>query len=204
MPTYLRGFLPSLGAGGSLVGASLVVAAILSSVIAFQGWPGATAGGDGGSVTLQDRAAPAVAKPVQATPATSAARVEGATPAQARRRGATRRTTAPGPTPRRRGSAPAAPQTGGSAPVQSPASPASPSPRGTEPAPTRSTPPAQHPSQPTPASPVPDRPVTTVVDTVQNAVPPLPQPVQPVVDTVNQVADGAAMTVDDTVGGLLP
>src|SRR4051794_20417679 len=87
MPTYLRGFLPSLGAGGSLIGSSLIVAAILSGVIAFQGWPGGVAGGDGGSVALPGTppAWPAPARR-QAAPV---ARVDGVTaPAAARRRGA--------------------------------------------------------------------------------------------------------------------
>jgi hypothetical protein len=210
MPTYLRGFLPSLGAGGSLVGASLVVAAILSSIIAFQGWPGGTSGADGGSVTLRG---PRPAPPVQRTRVAPAERATGAaTPATARRRGSTRRTAVSGPTARRRGSTPAVPRSGVSAPAPSTTSPA-PAPASAPSSPAKAKPSAPAPSsgggttpapsQPPVTAPLPDRAVTTVVDTVQQAVPPVPPAVQPVVDAVNQVVDGAAATVDDTVGGLL-
>src|SRR4051794_41962486 len=68
MPGYLRGFLPSVGAGSSLVGAVIVVAAILSGVIAFQGWPGMSGNASGaGSVEL--KGAPAPAAPASARPA---------------------------------------------------------------------------------------------------------------------------------------
>jgi hypothetical protein len=215
MPTYLRGFLPSLGAGGSLVGASLVVAAILSSVIAFQGWPGmAGNGGGNGSVTLKDsRSAPPGPAPALSRPAAGqATRTTGAAARPvARRRGAARGTA--GPTARRRGSTPVAPRTTspapsapgsspstGSAPSSS-APPARPSaPRPTKPS---SPPPSSPPSSPIPANPLPDHPVSSVVDTVQKALPPTPPVVQPVVDTVNQVADDAAGTVDGVVGGVL-
>jgi hypothetical protein len=218
MPTYLRGFLPSLGAGGSLVGASLVVAAILSSVIAFQGWPAGVLGGDGGSVALEGT--PAARPAPDRTQAAPATRVDGVTtPAVARRRGAARRAAGSGPTGRRRGSAPVR-RPVATKPAPAASAPAAPAPAGPSggggssapPSSPHSTPPSQPPSSPPGGSgPLPDRPVGSVVDTVQQVVPPVPPAVQPVVDTVNQVADDTASTVDDTVGtvngvvgGLLP
>jgi hypothetical protein len=57
---------------------------------------------------------------------------------------------------------------------------------------------------------VPQRPVGTVVDTVQRALPPAPAPLAPTAAAVDQTLDRTAATVDDvvagatkTVGGLL-
>src|SRR4051812_50082180 len=68
MPGSLRGFLPSVGAGSSLVGAVIVVAAILSGVIAFQGWPGMS-GNASGADSVELKGAPAPAAPASARPA---------------------------------------------------------------------------------------------------------------------------------------
>jgi hypothetical protein len=58
-----------------------------------------------------------------------------------------------------------------------------------------------------PVVPVPDHPVGSVVDTVQQTTAPvtsaLPPAAAPVVDTVDQVLDDTAATVDAAVGGLL-
>jgi hypothetical protein len=48
---------------------------------------------------------------------------------------------------------------------------------------------------------VPQRTVSTVVDTVQHALPPAPAPLQPAVSAVNQTLDQAAATVDGVIDG---
>src|SRR3954468_520048 len=63
----LRGLVPSLGAGGSLVGAALVAVAVLSSIVAFQGWPDAGAAAREGTLTLGAPSPVAAAHPPRAT-----------------------------------------------------------------------------------------------------------------------------------------
>jgi hypothetical protein len=205
MRTYLRGFLPSLGAGGSLVAAALVVAAIVSGLFAFQGWPGAdAAGADGGAVVLGDARGGVDARTVSAPAASPASRP-------------VRVASAPGVVRRSRGGSASGRRTGAvvpraASPAPTPSAPATRPPGGraaTAPPPAAHTPEAGPPATPSTPGPlpvpvpaVPARPAGTIVDDVQQVVPPLAAPVQPAVGAVNHVLDETAATVDDTVQGV--
>jgi hypothetical protein len=195
-----RGILPSLGAGTSLIVAGVIGLAIVSSIIAFRGFPGLgpdvarpplqlpapAADGDG-----RDAAAEPIiigAGPTRVTlPAPLRVRHRTRSSERAARTASQPRRTAPPSTP-----LPTTPR------------PATPSPSTSAPAsPSRSTPPAAHP-----------RPVRDAVDQARNVVPAVrtpavPPAVQPVADqvnqaveTVNNAVDAAAGVVDDAVGGL--
>jgi hypothetical protein len=176
----LRGLAPSFGAGGSLVGAVVVAAVALSGVLAFDGWPGDGADPASGSVPLAAAPAPlrALGGGTVAAPSGSAVPVSppAARRARAGPRAVARRAPAPAPVA---APAPAVQPTAPAAPAASP-----PPRRDTTPRPVV---PVQPPVQ-LPADPVGT--ASVVVDTVQHAIPPLPQPVQPVVDTVNGLVDG--------------
>jgi hypothetical protein len=209
-----RGFMPSVGAGSSLVAAAIVAVIAFTGVVAFHGWPRAQARADGPAATL----APAtraddgrsVARPARLAAAASAGVV--ATPARRASRVRPNRSPGSGRSPV---GTPVAARGGDTTPSRpAPSTPSAPAqPVATSPAPAAA--PAQQqpapsgnpvPSLPSvPAPSVPQRPVGTVVETVRHVVPPVPAPapLQPVVGTVNQTVDGAAATVDGVVGGLL-
>jgi hypothetical protein len=218
--TYFRGLLPSLGAGGSLVAAALVVAGIVSGMLVFDGWPGkgGAAQARDGAVVLRAPRSGGDVRAISAVHRAPGAVVAGPSPRPARTRGATRRVTGAAPVARRRASR-AVPQR-----VVAPARPVPPVAQPAEPAPSHAAAagsPAPSPAR-TPAPPVsgpgpipvpipvpvptpPSRPVGSLVDQVhqvEQAVP-VPAPVQPVVETVNDVLDGTAGTVDGVLGGLL-
>jgi hypothetical protein len=188
----LRGLLPSLGAGGSLVGAAVVVLVVVSGLLAFDGWPGgASARGDEPTLVLagppRSVTAPGDAPgPAAAAAAAAAALATG--------------DTAPAPRPPARRTPPA------SVPAGSPPAPVPPAPAPVAP-PAPASPPPRGAGSPAPAlppvTPVPDRPAGDVVEAVTELVPALPQAVQPVADTATGVLGDAAVVVDGVAGGVL-
>jgi hypothetical protein len=203
-----RGILPSLGAGTSLIVAGVLCLAVISSIIAFRGFPGldprvarppvrlATPAADG-----RGRSAPApIVVGATAGSATLAAPVR-------RPRASSARAHADRPAVRI-GSAPSSGS--GSSPVAPVGDPVT--------APPVATPSASQPDSGT-ETPEPTsrpRPVRQTVDRVRDAAapvqpPPVPPAAQPVVDeaagvvdTANDVVDQAAGAADDLIGGLLP
>src|SRR4051794_10781939 len=95
-----RGFVPSAGAGASLVAAGLVCLAVLSAMLGFDRWPGTAKGDDEGTLALRipaAKAAGAGAGAAAAGPRPAPVSVSAAAP----RAGATRR-RATGSRPARR------------------------------------------------------------------------------------------------------
>jgi hypothetical protein len=200
----LRGLLPSLGAGGSLIGAALVAVAIVGGGLAFRGQGGDAAEANTGDLSVPGPAvgppAPAPALSDAAAQALTLNRVGGRRPAVA----GGRRPRAAAPK-RRRAAAPprATPTPGASTPA------AGGSPGGGSAAKPR---PASTPS-PAPRAPgtvervVKD--ARAVTDPVVEAVPePVKAPVETIADTagdtVEQVAGFVDQAVDDVTGSLLP
>ncbi len=52
---HMRGLIPSLGAGGSLIAAALCAVALFGGTLAFRGEAGGTAEANAGAVTLPSR-----------------------------------------------------------------------------------------------------------------------------------------------------
>jgi hypothetical protein len=204
-----RGILPSLGAGTSLIVAGVLCLAVISSIIAFRGFPGLGPEAARPPVRLVAPAAEGRGRSAPA-PIVVGATAGSATLAAPVRRPAARsseRAHADGPAVRIR----IVPSTGSSS---SPAAPV------TDPAPV---PPAATPSAAAPESDTPPlapaarpRPVRATVDRVRDAVaplqpPPAPPAAQPVtdqaaglVDTADHVVDQVADSADDVVGSVLP
>ena len=204
-----RGILPSVGAGTSLIVAGVLGLAVVSSIIAFRGFPGL--GPDVARPPVQ-LAMPAPDRDGAARPIIVGAgpqAVSFAAPAErvVRRRARSERAARTQRGVSRAVSSPASPSPRSPSPTTP--SPTSPAPR--SPSPSTSSPKTPSPSAPASASP---QPVRNTVDQVRNLVPPpppAPQALQPVADTVNDTVDQAAGVVDDTinqatgvVGGLLP
>jgi hypothetical protein len=206
-----RGLVPSLGAGGSLVVASLCCLLFATALLTFRDWPGAGDASPGGAITMTPPAAKAAGRsasgpsaaaivPAPAAPAAPAARERTSGARRPARRTAPRR-GASGPQAPTRTSPPAASQ---------PAPAAAPGPAPAASSPTPGTPQGggdrlplpELPSVPQPAPGA--GPVESVVETVRGVEKPLPpvirQPVEPVLDTVQEVG----RTVDGVTGRLLP
>jgi hypothetical protein len=200
-----RGILPSLGAGTSLIVAGVLCLAVISSIIAFRGFPGLDPRDARPPVRL---ATPATDGPGRSAPAPI---VVGATAGSAtlaapvrRPQASSARTHVDDPAVRI-GSAPSAGS--GSSPVAPVSDPVT--------APPAATPSADEPDTGTPAPTARPRPVRQTVDRVRDVTapvqpPPVPPAVQPVVDqanglveTANDVVDQAAGTADDVLGGVL-
>jgi hypothetical protein len=180
----MRGIVPSLGAGGSLIAASLCAFVVLSAMFAFRDEGGGTAEARSGDVTMPAGQVPAV--PDTARPAVRPVRA--AAPAATTRRPVRRRGV------RVARPAPAAPRL--TAPPRTSAPPAPP----TALAPSR-------PRAPVAAEPVPAAtpgPVENAVQQTRAAARPVtdavPAPVDPVADAVEHVAE----TVDGVTRALLP
>jgi hypothetical protein len=206
-----RGIIPSLGAGTSLIVAGVLLLAVVSSIIAFRGFPGLGPGAARPPVRL---AAPAADRTGRTAPAPI---VVGATLGSAALTAPVRRPAAHG-SARAHADAPAVRI--GTAPAGDGGSGSSPTPPVSDPV--AETPPAASPSTSRPGdgaqstSSVQPRPVRRTVDRVRDVVPsvqppPVPPAVQPVadeaagvVDTANDVVDQTAGVADDVVGGLLP
>src|SRR5689334_13398969 len=76
------GFAPSLGAGGSLVAASIVVAVLASALLAFHDWPSGPPHAGDGTATLPAAATPRAAqRPAAAAAARATVVARGAVPA---------------------------------------------------------------------------------------------------------------------------
>jgi hypothetical protein len=206
----VRGLLPSLGAGGSLIAAALCALAVFGGVLAFRGDRPGTARASSGELTVPAgavRARTASSRRLDDVIALARAAVAAPRPAAARRPVRPRtRLAAPRP---RSNTRPAAPQT---TPVSAPANPATPAP-------------AAPPAAKTPSVPhLPSPPVVTGSGAVRHVVQqtrataqpvvdaapaPVRAPVEQVAETVEQVAgtvdhtvEGVTGTVDQTVGGL--
>jgi hypothetical protein len=207
----VRGLLPSLGAGGSLIAAALCALAVFGGVLAFRGDRPGTARASSGDLTVPAgavRARTASSERLEDVIALARAAVAAPRPAAARRPVRPRSRTRAAPRPRSN-TLPVAPQT---TPVSAPANPATPAP-------------AAPPAAATPAVPdLPLPPVVTGSGAVQHVVQqtrataqpivdaapaPVRAPVEQVAETVEQVAgtvdhtvDGVTGTVDQTVDGL--
>jgi hypothetical protein len=207
----VRGLLPSLGAGGSLIAAALCALAVFGGVLAFRGDRPGTAHASSGELTVPAgavRARTASRSRLHDVIALARAAVAAPRPAAVRRPVRRRaRLTAPRPRSVTRPAAP--PTTPRTTPVTAPATPA----------------PAAPPAAATPAVPdLPSPPVVTGSGTVRHVVQQTRTTAQPVVDaapapvrapveqvaetveqvagTVDQTVDGLTGTVDQTVGGL--
>jgi hypothetical protein len=203
-----RGILPSLGAGTSLIVAGVLCLAVISSIIAFRGFPGLDPGIARPPVRL---ATPATDGPGRSAPApiVVGATAGSTTPAAPVRRpqASSTRTHVDDPAVRI-GNAPSAGS--GTSPVAPVTDPVTAPPEGT---PSASGPDS---ATDTPAPTSRPRPVRQTVDRVRDltrpvqppAAPPVAQPVvdqaSALVETANDVVDEAAGAVDDVVGGLLP
>jgi hypothetical protein len=206
-----RGILPSLGAGTSLIVAGVLLLAVVSSIIAFRGFPGLGPDAARPPVRLATPAADGTGRSAPA-PIVVGATVGSATLAAPVRRpqASSARTHADGPAVRI-GSAPSAGSGSGSSPVVPISDPVT------------SPPPAATPSagEPDAGTETPEptsrpRPVRQTVDRVRDTVAPVPPPpvppaAQPIVDeasglvdTANDVVDQAAGVADDVIGGVLP
>jgi hypothetical protein len=185
----VRGLIPSLGAGGSLIAAVLCAAALFGGTLAFRGEAGGTAEANSGVVTLPSRTVRAQT--------TSSGLVETvmtlATVGRQTPRGEARRR----PQARRRESA--------VAPRRETAPRVAITPRATAPAPA----PAAHP--PAESTPAPDPVIGTVqraVERVHAVADPViqhvPDPAEHHAESLTQTVDQVAQTVDETVAGLLP
>ncbi|HEX5621684.1 MAG TPA: hypothetical protein VFX51_24880 [Solirubrobacteraceae bacterium] len=196
----LRGLIPSLGAGGSLIAAAVCAFAVFGGVLAFRGENPGTAQANSGDVVVPGRkvraqtSSPGVLDTVVALAQTGRRQAARAP----RVRGDARRVSV-----RRRGAARTAPRAG-----TTPAAPATPD---TPPAAGRATPPAATPSPAapdTPAAPAtPELPsVKRTVEQTRGAVQPVvdaaPEPVQAPVERVADTVQDVAGTVDETVDGL--
>jgi len=200
-----RGLAPSLGAGGSLVVASLCCLLFATALVTFRDWPGRGESSPDGTITMTPPAAKAAGRTLSG-PASPVAVSAAPAPSTSTSRRPARR-AAGRSAPRRAGAAPQAPAgtnpPAASAPVAAPA-PGAPAPAASQPA--VSAPQAPAPvAVPTIPQPKPGAgPVETVVETGREIIKPLPpvvqQPIQPVLDTVQQVG----RTVDETAGPLLP
>jgi hypothetical protein len=205
-----RGILPSLGAGTSLIVAGVLLLAVVSSIIAFRGFPGL--GPDVARPPLR-LATPAAERTERTAPApivVGASAGAATLAAPVRRSGArgSARAHADGPAVRIGTTAPDAPRS----------SPSSPAPV-TDPVtlPPAATPSTARPDNGTDTTPTArPRPVRQTVDRVRDVAapvqpPPVPPAAQPIadqaaglVDTANGVVDQAAGAADEVVGSLLP
>jgi hypothetical protein len=190
-----RGIFPSLGAGTSLIVAGVLCLAVISSLIAFRGFPGLGLDAARPPVRLATPAADATGRSATVPIVVGATAGSATLTAPARRPGGTR-ARADGPAVRI-GNAPAAGS--GSSPSQPVTDPVT--------VPPAATPSAAQPD--TSADTLPTerpRPVRQTVDRVRDAAAPLQPPpaAQPVADQATQVVDQAAGAADELVGGLLP
>ncbi len=201
-----RGILPSLGAGTSLIVAGVLCLAVISSIIAFRGFPGLGPGAERPPVRLATPAADGTGRSAP-VPIVVGATVGSTTPAAPARRPAAR-------SERAHADGPAVPivtaPSGGSgaspvAPVTDPVAP-----------PPAASPSSGQPDSPTETPTTRPRPVRQTVDDVRDLAPPVQPPpvppaVQPVVDqaaglvdTANDVVGQAADAGDGVVGSVLP
>ncbi len=186
---HMRGLIPSLGAGGSLIAAALCALAVFGGTLAFRGEPGGTADANAGDVTLPSRTVRAqtsssgLVEAVLRLATVGRQRAPVDRPARPHRRRP--QTTVP--------------------PGREPVPPATIAPR---PAAPETAPTAPRPAETTPA---PDH----VAGTVQRAVAQVHAVADPVIERVpdpagqhaeslTQTVDQVAQTVDETVTGLLP
>jgi hypothetical protein len=178
-PLRLRGLIPSLGAGGSLIAAALCAFAVFGGILAFRGESPGTAEANSGDVALP------IGR-VRARTASSTLRAPAPTAAAAV---ATTRPAAPRATSRRRRQAAALPRLKRTAPrVTSQAR--------TVPAPTPTTPP---PTTGGSAAGPPPQPVATPAVSVERAVARTRAVAKPVVDAAPAPAQAPVNTVADTV-----
>jgi hypothetical protein len=201
----VRGLLPSLGAGGSLIAAALCALAVFGGVLAFRGDRPGTAHASSGELTVPAgavRARIASRSRLHDVIALARAAVAAPRPAAVRRPVRRRaRLTAPRPRSVTRPAAP--PTTPRTTPVTAPATPA----------------PAAPPAAATPAPALPSPPVVAGSGAVQHVVQqtraaaqpvvdvapaPVQAPVEQVADTVEQVAGTVDQTVDGLAGPLRP
>jgi hypothetical protein len=205
----LRGFFPSLGAGGSLIAAALCALAVFGGVIAFRGESAGTAEANSGDLVVPGRtvrgqktSSPGIVNAVLAltTAGQDASRAE-----RPRRPERTRRQSlAP------RGGRTVTPTT---TPTPRPTTPASSAPTNSSGGSSKT--PIPTPTPPVPSTPTPQVPSGTVeravaetrsaAQPVVDAVPaPAKAPVDQVVGTVENVAGTVDQTVDGVTGILLP
>jgi hypothetical protein len=197
----MRGLVPSLGAGGSLIAAAVCALAVFGGALAFQGESPGTAEANAGDLVVPGRnvRAQTSSPGLVMTVLTVADTARPAAGVRAQRRAATRVGTRSAP---RRTTARSAP---GSA---TPSTPAVTSPGRSTPA---SPPRAPKPSSPPPEI-VPPVSVEHVVEETRSAVkpvvdavpPPAQAPVEQVADTVQDVAGTVDETVDGVTGLVLP
>jgi hypothetical protein len=200
-----RGILPSLGAGTSLIVAGVLCLAVISSLIAFRGFPGLGPDAARPPVRLATPAADGTGRSAPAPIVVGATAGSATLTVPVQRPGARgpTRTHADGPAVRIRNAPSAGSGASPVAPVSDPVTvPPEATPSAAQPGTGTDTQPAERP-----------RPVRQTVDRVRDVAapvqpPPAPPVVQPVVDevvgTANQVVDQAAGTADDLVGSVLP
>ncbi len=185
----VRGLIPSLGAGGSLIAAVLCAAALISGTLAFRGDLGGTAEANGGDVTVPSRTVRAqtsssgLVMPVLSLATVGGRAGRGDAPVRPRRRAAAMRP--------RRGTAP--PAAIAPRPTAAPPPAASTAPRRTQPTPV-----------PDPVAGTVQRAVAQVHAVADPVVQPLPAPAGHQAESVTQTVDQVAQTVDETAGGMLP
>jgi len=180
---HMRGLIPSLGAGGSLIAAALCAVALFGGALAFRGEPGGTIEANAGDVTLPSRTVRAQTSSSGLVETALTLATVGRRPAPADRPAR--------PRPRRREAA--------VVPGRGTAPPATITPRAAAPA--TPAPTVPRPPEGTPAAPAP---VERVVEQVHAVADPV---VQHVPDPAGQHAESLTQTVDQvaqTVDALLP
>ena len=190
---HMRGLIPSLGAGGSLIAAALCAVALFGGTFAFRGEVGDTAEANGGVVTLPSRTVRAQTSSSGLVETVVALATVGRQPARADR---SARPRAPRP------------QTAVT-PGRETAPPATITPRTPAPTPAPTAPPtAPHPLAATPAADAVRGTVQRAVEQVHAVADPViqrvPDPAGRHAESITQTVDQVAQTVDETVGGLLP
>jgi len=200
-----RGILPSLGAGTSLIVAGVLCLAVISSLIAFRGFPGLGPDAARPPVRLATPAADGTGRRAPAPIVVGATAGSATLTAPVLRPGArgSTRAHADGPAVRIRTTPPARPGASPVAPVSDPVTvPPEATPSAAQPGTGTDAPPAERP-----------RPVRQTVDRVRDVAapvqpPPVPPAAQPVVDeavgAADQVVDQAAGAADGLVGSVLP
>ena len=190
---HMRGLIPSLGAGGSLIAAALCAVALFGGTLAFRGEAGGTAEANAGAVTLPSRTVRAQTSSSGLVETVLTLATVGRRPAPtdrpARPRPRRRETTV---TPRRETAPPATitPRT------PAPAATAAPTP----PPPAETTPP----TAPDPVTGTVQRAVAQVHAVADPVIQHVPDPVGQHAESLTQTVDQVAQTVDETVTGLLP
>ena len=194
---HMRGLIPSLGAGASLIAAALCAVALFGGTFAFRGEAGDTAEANGGVVTLPSRTVRAQTSSSGLVETVLALATVGRQPARADRPAR--------PRPPRRQTA--------ITPGRETAPPATMTPRTPAPTPAPTAPSTTPPTAPRPPETAPA--ADPVGDTVQRAVAHVHAVADPVIqrvpdpagrhaESITQTVDQVAQTVDETVGGLLP